>query len=348
MKKTLIGFFLVCLVLVTLLSVIDFESYFAGKKNSPEETVAPPPANKTEAIIDHADTPEQQVTASPDTPSTVTKNPATTESMKPAPIAEPSVATKIDAEPPPPADKTAQQPVATALPVPADSKSTSNTAEKAPEPTGLLTDTTETSENQLMDPQSRQVSAASSKSAEKTGHGPDQTRPAIETVNLEIAVTPQGTYPYSILLETFDGLATAQQDIASYRKQGIASYWVKANLGKAGVKYRLFAGMFQTVAAAQDFLDKHHLTGKLVKNTSYAAQIGVFRNTKELALAFVKTSKAGVFPYILGTENGPFFLYVGAFYTTDGAESQCRELMVKGFPCKVVTRSTLPPPFDTK
>lgn len=341
MKKALGGLLVVCIVIVTLLIVIDFGPHFAGKKNSPDE----PRTHQIEInpvhIVDGDDPLNPLVKANPAADSAVMAEATTDESAKPTVVTEPSAATKIEAEPTP-ADKTPPSPPATVLPVPAESQPRPTTTQYPSEGSGLLTDTAETAENQLMEPQSTQVAAAFPKLARKTGRAPAAARPAKETINLEIATTPQGTYPFSILLETLNEQETAQQAIALYRNKGLAAYWVKANLGAAGVKYRLFTGMFPTETAAQTFRNMQHLTGKPIKNTAYAAQIGVFRDTKELAVAFVKTSETGVFPYILGTENGPFFLYVGAFYTTAGAESQCRELLGIGFPCKVVTRSTLP------
>lgn len=159
---------------------------------------------------------------------------------------------------------------------------------------------------------------------------------------MEITVVPEGTYPSSILLDTLDKWSNAQQAIASYRKQGIAGYWVKVDLGDLGVKYRLFTGIFPGEAEAKRFLAASRLPGKLIKTTPYAALIGTFREQKDLAVTFTQCTEAGVFPYILGTGNGPFWLYVGAFYTHAGADSQCLELTGKGLPCRAVRRATLP------
>jgi cell division septation protein DedD len=341
MKKALGGLFVLCVVIVSLLAVIDLEPYLAPKKSLHQEAVTQPAAtNKPETILDRTDI-LQNLTKSTPTPAPPPERATPTvdgESKNPEITPAPPASVKIDADQAP-TEKTPPPPMVTTDTKKADGPP----ALKPTESAGLLTDTTETKENQIIEPLATQVTATLPKPVEKPAPGSTAVRSPKEAINLEIAVASEGNYPFSILLETLDELTTAQQAIALYRKQGLASFWVKVNLGNTGIKYRLFTGMFATEAAAQTFITQHRLTGKLAKSTSYAARIGVFRDKKELAVAFVKTSEAGTFPYILGTENGPFFLYVGAFYTLDGAESQCRELTAKGLPCKAVPRSTLPP-----
>jgi hypothetical protein len=304
-KKILAGLCVISIVIFALLALIDLEPYLAPKKNLAQDTPARLNEEKPKQNAnDRLAGLKEQIKSAP----TVVVEAPATESIRPKAVSESPLMSKIDAEPTP-ADKIISQPMVAAIPIPADSQPTLNTTPK---------------------------------STDKATPDSIPVRPAKEAINLEIAVTPEGTYPFSILLETLDEPATAQQAIALYRKQGIASFWVKVDLGKAGLKYRLFSGMFPTEAAAQTFLDQHHLTGKFVKNASYTAKIGFFHDQKDLALMFIKTAEAGVFPYVMGMEKGPFHLYVGAFYTADGADNQCRELIGKGLPCKAVTRSTLP------
>jgi hypothetical protein len=161
------------------------------------------------------------------------------------------------------------------------------------------------------------------------------------TDDLKIHLLPEGDYPFSILLETFNEQESARKAIASYLQQGISAYWVKVNLGNNVIKYRLFTGIFPTPAEAQKYLVTHNLTGKLIKPTVYSARIGIFNNKEQLTTAFAKTSAAGVVPYILATEKDIYSLYVGAFYTFVGATTQCRDLIAEGLSCLPVKRSTL-------
>lgn len=162
-------------------------------------------------------------------------------------------------------------------------------------------------------------------------------------LELQVERLPEGEYPFSILLETFTEQATAEMAIPYYDKRGLAAHWVKVNLGEEGIQYRLFTGVFATVPEAQQYLEKNKLVDRPVKATFYAARIGVFQDKAQLASTYVKTKNAGTLPYILGTQNGDYHLYVGAFYTFIGAAEQCRNLRDAGLSCEPVKRSTFPP-----
>ncbi len=162
-------------------------------------------------------------------------------------------------------------------------------------------------------------------------------------IELEVTVLPVAEYPFSILLETFAEQATAELAIPYYRQRGITSHWVKVDLGSDGIRYRLFTGEFATVSEAQAYLDQKKLVDKPIKATYFSARVGIYEDKAQLAEAFVKTRDTGVVPYILGTKEGDYFLYVGAFYTFIGATAQCRNLVESGLSCKPVKRSTIRP-----
>ena len=168
-----------------------------------------------------------------------------------------------------------------------------------------------------------------------------QTAPAL--IELEVTVLPVGDYPFSILLDTFLEQEPAQQATRLYQERGISAHWVKVNLGEKGFRYRLFSGIFSTVSEAQQYLEQNQLFEKLIKPTYYSARVGVYRDKAQLASDFVDSRNTGVIPYILGTEDGVYHLYVGAFYTYIGATSQCRALTTAGLSCEPVKRSTFPP-----
>jgi len=168
-----------------------------------------------------------------------------------------------------------------------------------------------------------------------------QTAPAL--IELDVTVLPVGDYPFSILLDTFLEQEPAQQTTLLYQERGISAHWVKVNLGEKGFRYRLFSGIFSTVSEAQQYLEQNQLYEKLIKPTYYSARVGVYRDKAQLASDFVDSRDTGVIPYILGTEDGVYHLYVGAFYTYIGATSQCRALTTAGLSCEPVRRSTFPP-----
>lgn len=162
-------------------------------------------------------------------------------------------------------------------------------------------------------------------------------------LEMEVTSLPVGEYPYSILLETFTDREIAQMAIPFYQKRGISAHWVKVDLGEKGIYYRLFTGVFATIAEAQQYRDKKQLIDKPIKSTSYSARIGVYEDKAQLANAYTKISDTGVIPYVLGTEEGTYHLYVGSFYTFTGAADQCRDLHDAGLSCEPVKRSTITP-----
>ena len=177
----------------------------------------------------------------------------------------------------------------------------------------------------------------------KATEGVDQEQTSPALIELEVTVLPVGEYPFSILLDTFFEQESAQRAVQHYQERGISAHWVKVNLGKKGIRYRLFSGIFSTVQEAQHYLNQNQLFDKLIKPTYYSARVGVYQDKAQLASAFIKISDTGVTPYILATQNGFYHLYVGAFYTYIGATSQCRYLTAAGLSCEPVKRSTIPP-----
>ena len=160
-------------------------------------------------------------------------------------------------------------------------------------------------------------------------------------IELEVTTLPPGDYPFSILVGTFQKKETAERAVSLYRQRGIATFWVHVDLEQRGERYRQFTGFFPSMTEAQQYLAQSGLVDKLVKPTTYAALVGIYTDKSKLADAFVKTEQAGLMPYILGTNTGDYFLYVGAFYTQVGAVDQCQVLTAAGLSCEPVERATL-------
>ncbi|MGB3223521.1 MAG: hypothetical protein WBB23_12035 [Desulforhopalus sp.] len=171
----------------------------------------------------------------------------------------------------------------------------------------------------------------------------DQIDISSSLLEMEITILPVGEYPYSILLETFTDREIAQMAIPLYQKRGVSAHWVKVDLDEKGIYYRLFTGVFATIPEAQQYLDKKQLIDKPIKPTIYSARIGVYQDNDQLRSAYTKISDTGVIPYILGTKEGTYHLYVGSFYTFIGAADQCRYLNDAGLNCEPVKRSTIAP-----
>jgi len=159
---------------------------------------------------------------------------------------------------------------------------------------------------------------------------------------MRIETTESTDYPFSILLGTFHNLETAKNVQKAYRDKGIFAFWVKVNLGKKGILYRLFAGSFQFWVEADSFQRQHNLTDINIEPTRYAALIGIFSSETDLNNHLQKILEMNYSPYVISRGTNHHYLYVGAFYTKTGAINQCRVLNKNEIPCQAVIRSSVP------
>jgi hypothetical protein len=323
MKNFVAGIFVFCGVLVTLWAVSHFRMVANQKQ-------PPPPANNFEqSESPTAESTKPTAATPPASDAAVSQESTGTASIPVAP--------EIDGEQPaPPLEP---------LPAPAHNDQASGNIPASPSidhtsPSrgwGLLSDTGETEENRLDDPNATMVRATViSKQAKPVA--PKIPTQAV-TNHRETPSFTSGDLPFSLLLETYDNPENAIKGVTLYERKGLAAYVVKVDLGSAGMKYRLFGGTFATEKAAQEAIRSRSLRGKPVKYTPYTAFIGVFNNRQDLAATVDTISRSGAFPYFLGPPTGPFHLVVGAFYTQDGAEAQCRELLAAQLNCTVIKRS---------
>ncbi len=161
MKKALAGLFVVCIVIVTLLAVINLApSVTPKKKNHPQESPAQPVVDTAEEIINRAKPAPALV------PIEIAE-PSAGESKSPNLVSEPSPPMEIDADQAPTTGKIPPQPAAITSSQQVDNQPALYTTEKPSEGSGLLTDTTETDENQIIDPHSTQVTAVPPKPVKK-------------------------------------------------------------------------------------------------------------------------------------------------------------------------------------
>lgn len=196
---------------------------------------------------------------------------------------------------------------------------------------GLLTDTGETEANRVLDPNSAMVRPTAR--AKKTASPPVSREPR------RPEKVKAGALPYSILLETYDNAENARKGLAFYQGKGLQAFTVRVDLGGDGIKHRLFAGSFATAEEARAMIASHRLSGKMVKRTPFTALVGVFDQAAAMDEAKRKAAAAGLAAYSVGAAGGPAHLFVGAFYTQEGAERQCRDLQAAGLPCTVTLRA---------
>jgi cell division septation protein DedD len=150
--------------------------------------------------------------------------------------------------------------------------------------------------------------------------------------------TERVSYPYSILLGAFSNMDRAADAVSRYKKEGLSSFYVKVDLGKKGIWFRIFTGHFQGKKEAADFISRKGFKGASIKRTRYAALIGSFSNKEDLNEKQLMLSGLGYTPYVIDDTNGWSYLFIGAFYTKIGAELQQQELATKGIQSTAVER----------
>jgi tyrosine-protein kinase Etk/Wzc len=160
-----------------------------------------------------------------------------------------------------------------------------------------------------------------------------------EPPRVEMPASPEqiSSYPYSILLHHYRHLFEAKKRIARYRKQGLFAYLVKVELNN-GTWYRIFAGHFQDRKQAKRFKKEHGLTRGVLKRTKYANLIDTYKSPDALEDRIQALVELGYSPYVIKGHHGKSLLFVGTFYTREGAETQYHDLKSHGVENRVVER----------
>jgi capsular exopolysaccharide synthesis family protein len=144
-------------------------------------------------------------------------------------------------------------------------------------------------------------------------------------------------YPYSLYLGSFRTLKLAKRAVSIYRKKGLSPYWVKVSLRK-GIWYRVFVGYFEDRQKADRFKREHGLREADLMRTRYANLIGIYSSPDEFEDKIVALEKLDYSPYVISDANGKSRLFVGAFITKEGVETEHRKLKSKGIQSQVVKR----------
>ncbi len=149
--------------------------------------------------------------------------------------------------------------------------------------------------------------------------------------------------PYSILLASCRTQERLQMRLGQVQGMGLSPYWVKVDLGSGGKNkglwIRLFSGYFGSYAEAEKVRKEKGLTRALVKKTQYASFLGKYSYGSELDERIALLKKDGYSPYWIDNGDGmTVMLYVGAFFTQDGADAKCSELVTWGIECMGVER----------
>jgi len=146
------------------------------------------------------------------------------------------------------------------------------------------------------------------------------------------------SYPYSLKLGAFRSREGAEKWISRYRDKGLSPYWVKVDLGKKGVWYRVYAEQFSERKQAEGFRRQHGLAESTVEKTQYAVLIGLYASLDELERKTLSLRNLGYCPYVRQGSHTKFRLFVGAFLTREGVERLYAELKSRDVQCQIALR----------
>jgi cell division septation protein DedD len=146
------------------------------------------------------------------------------------------------------------------------------------------------------------------------------------------------SYPYSIYLGSYNTVASVKELSSNYMKMGITSYWIKLDLGKKGVWYRLYVGCFQKREEADEYIKTWKLPDAESKNTKYTNLIGAYISKEDAEKHKADLEEKGYSAYIISDAKDAFRLYTGAFYKKEHAEALRTDLESNGIKSLVVKR----------
>ena len=105
-----------------------------------------------------------------------------------------------------------------------------------------------------------------------------------------------------------------------------------------GIWYGVFSGYYVDSKAARAAIVNFKLDGALPKPTRYANWVGAFPDRKNLEASVAELAALGFSSYVVADGTDIDQLYVGAFYTREGAADQSASLKNAGIDSRIVER----------
>jgi hypothetical protein len=147
-----------------------------------------------------------------------------------------------------------------------------------------------------------------------------------------------GAYPYSIHAASYESREAAEIDIQQYRQAGLPAFWVKVDLGKKGIWYRVFGGYFKSAEAAQKAIKQKQLRDARSYPCRYANFIGAYSSASQLEKERRVLADRGYAPYVIRQDNGTHLLFLGGHKSQRNTEKFASELSARGIRSTVVQR----------
>jgi len=178
--------------------------------------------------------------------------------------------------------------------------------------------------------------------ADSTTNQPEAPPADLSAQNADIFIIREGPgpFPYSIQLASFNEAnhAVFKKTLQKFQKKGLATFWVKVDLGGKGFWYRVLTGCFRQKSEAREVIRTKNLEGAIVADTKFAVRIGEYKDKPALRQMLASLETKGYFPYVIKKAAAKYVLYIGAFYTRQVAQRTVDELTVQGMPSEAVLR----------
>lgn len=147
----------------------------------------------------------------------------------------------------------------------------------------------------------------------------------------------EAAFPYSLKFASHRQKADAIKAVELLKTSGIPAHWVKVDLGNDGIWYRVFSGYFATDDLARAYVQKRSLSDVRVKRTRFSTLAGSYSERETAENRVAELGEKGVSAYLIEKDES-FYVFVGAFYTAEGADAQHTDLLSLGIPNQVVWR----------
>ena len=186
--------------------------------------------------------------------------------------------------------------------------------------------------NQPGKPPLQLISAVKMKSS-KRSIGPNPEEEYVSGVNWTPAY-----HPFVIQLGSVKTFKQVIRAVTSYALKDLDIHWDWVDLGKKGRWYRIFAGHFESKAAAQKARRDHGLRNSSIRFNPWTILVGQYSDNKILTPIRSLLHENHFDSLIVQSAEGINWLLTGAFATRKGAEKMANKLHKLNLSAQVVPR----------
>ena len=145
-------------------------------------------------------------------------------------------------------------------------------------------------------------------------------------------------HPFVIQLGSVKTFQQVTRVVSNYALNGLEIHWDWVDLGKKGKWYRIFAGHFESKAAAEKAKRDHHLKNSSIRFNPWTVLVGQYSDHKILTSIRSLLRENQFDSLTVKSAEEINWLLTGAFATRQGAEKIAKELHKLNFSAQVVPR----------